>query len=160
MKLLKTILCTVTFAMLLFTGVSAQTPPVAAEFGVLVSADDHPAFAYAVNSHIEVSKLVGPLVHKLEFSALYSDRGWDKGRELYVLRASAVREIHWKKAYLGLGAGTWAFMNTDGDDMAYTSWKTEIGYRTGGLDAKLGADIVSLEGPNLHFLYAGLAIGI
>jgi hypothetical protein len=158
MKLIAIIL-----SFLLAAGAMAQDstpPPVAAEFGVLVSQNAQPAFAYAVNSHIGVRKLVGPLVHKLEFSALYSDRGWDKAEELYVVRASAVREIHWKKAYLGLGAGTWAFMNSDGEDLARASWKTEIGYRTGGLDAKLGGEIVSFEGPDLYFLYAGLAIGI
>lgn len=135
-----------------------QSPVDGADFGVIVSKDSRPAFAYAIGNSFDVQKIGGSLFHFIKASVLYSDRAWPAASETYVLRAITGREAHWKKAYVSLGAGPWTFINTNGGDHAQLAFALSLGFRTGPLDAHLGGEIVSFQGADVYYLSAGLVI--
>ena len=135
-----------------------QSPVDGADFGVIVSKDSGPEFAYAIGNSFDVQKIGGSLFHFIKASVLYSDRDWPGASETYVVRVITGREAHWKKAYVSLGAGPWTFINTDGGDHAQLAFAVSLGYRTGPLDAHVGGEIVSFQGSDIYYLSAGLVI--
>lgn len=144
--------------LLLPFSLKAQSPVDAGDFGVLVSQDSKPEFAYAIGTSYDVKKIGGPLFQFVSASILYSDRNWSAASETYVLRTITGREAHWKKAYAALGAGPWLFINTEGSDFAKLAFSLSLGYRTGPFDVHIGGQVVDFDGPNLHFLSAGIVI--
>ena len=140
-------------------GLKAQVPIDGAHFGVIVSDGDGPTLAWGVRNSFSIEKIGGELFHFVEASFLRSKRGFRSQPELYVARLFTGREVHWKKSYISLATGTWAFINTTGADHARMALASAIGYRTGPLDLHLGGELVSIDGPDLYYLSVGLVIG-
>jgi hypothetical protein len=129
------------------------------DFGVLLSKDAAPEFGYAVHSDFSIESLLGPVIDKMEVSALYADRDWgDEATEVYAMRAFALKDYAFGKFFAAIGAGTWAFANTSGADFAHSAVTAEGGYRLGSFQFHVGGDIVSRDGPDMYYPHIGASI--
>lgn len=147
-------------AILLPYNITFAAPPVGADYGVLMSSDGHPEFAYSIATDISVKKFLWPVVEYVEAGVLYSDRPWKETTETYVLRSFAVRTVKVGEFSIGLGAGFWNYVNTAGSDFSQKAIKTQIEYDVGPLNAHLGGDIVHFDGPDQYYVYGGLVISL
>ncbi len=154
----KVIISMIAVMLLLPFSLKAQSPVDGADFGVVVSKDSSPAFGYAISNTFDVQSVGGPLFQFLRASLLYSERSWGPAPEMYVARVFTGREVHYRAAYIALGAGTWAFLVSDGSDHAQVAFSLSGGLRAGPLDLHIGGEVVSFDGPDLYYLSAGLVI--
>ena len=150
--------------LLLAVSVAAQTPAEnkiwGGTYGVLLARGEHPEFAYTVTAVLNLYDLGGPLIQKIEMSAMYSDRQWEKSTEIYALRTVGVKEFHFGDAYFGPSIGGYTFINTNGSDMFYTSAGFELGYRTKPVDIRIGGDVITRDGADLYYPYIGVLVGL
>lgn len=153
--------------LLLTVSAMAQTPPSQVDnkiwggsYGVLMEKGSAPCFAYTVTAVLNLYDLGGPLIQKIEMSAMYADRQWEKSTEIYALRTVGVKEFHFGDAYFGPSLGGYTFINSSGSDMFYTSVGFELGYRTKPLDIRIGGDVITREGADLYYPYIGLLVGL
>ena len=139
------------------------------QFGQLVSPRASPTRLYAVSGTFAFERAPEP------FKSIFGGM-WDEGevtlmyssgespaetQELYGARFIGEQDISvWGGLYGTIGWGAWAFMNTDGGDIAAWSVAIQAGLKTGKYDIQLGGDWIPHDGHGYDndqfWLYAGV----
>ena len=119
------------------------------------------AYCFVTEVSVEAVPLINQLFKKIETSVLYANRTQPEVNtaEIYAMRMFTVRQYNlYKSLYIGLGAGYYYLLNSQGGDEDYLAARFEFGTKINDvLEIYVGADALKTHTttvfPHISFVF-------
>lgn len=120
--------------------------------GALLQHDTPGQFGFCVGGDVPLVTRTtrGDIVYQIVQGTdyFYADRDFAGNlNEIQAIRTFTSYERYvYQFWYVGIGGGMWAFVNAEGSDLIYPSYRIKTGLQFSGFDFSIGCDIIQING--------------